>query len=62
VPYKNDCCPKNRSRAVEKNAPYKHDCGEQKSEPNSVRLKNAPYKNDCGQKNRNKTVEKQITL
>ena len=46
---KNDCCQKNRSKTVEKNAPYKNDWG-QKNLNQTVYDKKKPYKNDCCQK------------
>ena len=48
------------AKQLKKNAPYKNDCGQKKSEPNSVRYKNAPQKNDCCQKNQSKAVEKNV--
>ena len=52
---------KNRSKAVEKNAPYKNDCG-QKNNQTVLDKQMKPYKNEPCQKNRSKAVEKNGAL
>ena len=59
---KNDCCQKNRSKTVEKNAPYKNDWGQKNLNQTVYDKKKIRIKMTVAKKNRNKSVAKNGNL